>query len=224
MTDNAFEVEAQSRENIGSSHNRRLRKQELIPAVIYGAGQDPQNIMVQRRKIRKAMENEAFFSHILTISIDGKKQQAVLKNVQQNPETSRILHIDFLRITAKEKITMTVPIHYKGGDVAPGVKLGGGILSHNTVEVEVRCLPADLPEYLEIDISDLEVEQSKHLSDIPLPKGVELVALAQGTEHDQAITGIVLPRAAVAEDSEADGADSEAASTEAKSEEDKASE
>lgn len=197
-----YELHAEVRENLGTGHNRRLRRiNDKIPAVIYGADGNPEHVSFAHNKITKALENEAFYSHILTLVIGGKKQKAVLKAMQRHPFKAKVLHMDFLRVSDKEKILMHVPLHFIGEDIAPGVKTNNGIVSHLIPSVDVSCFPADLPEYLEIDISKLDLDETVHLSDIKLPKGVELVELSHG--HDKPVASIHLPRAAVEAEAEA---------------------
>jgi len=199
----AFAIAAETRELHGSANSRRLRNEDRrIPAVVYGGGEPAQSISVQEKNIVKSLENEAFYSHILTIDIAGNSQKAVLKAIHRHPSKAKILHIDFLRITGKEKITMKVPLHFHGEDVAPGIKENGGILARNMVDVDINCLPADLPEFIEVDVSTLELDKSIHLSDLKIPKGVEIVALTYGEEHDLPVVSIHLPRAAAAEEVE----------------------
>ena len=170
----AFELSAELRQDMGKGASRRLRRKEnKVPAIMYGGGEEPISLSLNHNELKKALENQAFYSHILTIHVDGNKQQAVLKALQRHPYKPRILHLDFLRITGKEKIQMQVPLHFVGGDQAPGVKIDGGIISHLLSNIEVRCLPADLPENIEVDLSNLALDQSLHLSDLKLPKGVE---------------------------------------------------
>jgi large subunit ribosomal protein L25 len=196
-----FEVQAEERNTLGKGHSRRIRRlSNKIPAIIYGAGADPVAVALDHNKIQKALENEAFYSHILTIDISGKQEKAILRAIQRHPYKPRIMHMDFLRISAKEKLTMNVPLHFIGEEDAPGVKLHGGTISHLLNNVEVSCLPADLPEYIEVDISDLNVDQAVHLSNLKLPQGVELVELGHGRDNDLSVVSIHLPR--VAEDSE----------------------
>lgn len=191
-----YELHAEVRENFGTGHNRRLRRiDDKIPAVIYGAGASPEHISLNHNKVIKALENEAFYSHILTLDVNGKKQKAVLKAMQRHPFKPKVTHMDFLRISDKEKITMHVPLHFKGEDIAPGVKTHNGIVSHLISSVDISCLPANLPAFIEVDISNLDLEQTVHLSDLKLPKGVELVELSHG--HDKPVASIHLPRAAI---------------------------
>lgn len=217
-----YELQAQIREDLGKGHNRRMRRlDDRIPAVIYGANEDVQHISLAHNKVLKAIENEAFYSHILTLDVAGKKEKAVLKDMQRHPFKPKVLHMDFLRISAKEKITMQIPLHFLNEDIAPGVKQGGGIISHLETSVEISCLPADLPEYLDVDVVNLELDASLHLSDIKLPKGVELTSLTH--EDDKAVASIHLPRAAMEEEETPAEAEKEApADTDAK-EDDKSS-
>ena len=194
MSITVFELSAETRESIGTGASRRLRRLEnRVPAILYGAGEAPQPLSIDHNQLLRALENEAFYSHILTINLDGKPQKAVLKDLQRHPYKPRIVHLDLLRITAKEKITMSVPLHFKGETIAPGVKDAGGILARLLNNVEVRCLPDALPEYIEIDVSHLGLDESIHLSQIPLPEGVELIALTH--EDDRPVVNIHIPRA-----------------------------
>lgn len=187
-----FEIEAVVRHDMGKGASRRLRRQEKVPGVIYGGGKNPVSLTFEHNKTAKALENEAFYSHILTLKIEGTPERVILKDVQRHPYKARILHVDFQRVRADEKLHMHVPLHFIGGDTAPGVKDAGGIVSHIMSDVEVSCFPDDLPEFLQIDISDMELNQIKHLSHIPLPKGVELVALLH--DNDQPIVSVHMPR------------------------------
>jgi len=191
---NLFELTAENRQAFGTGASRRLRREhDRVPGIMYGGGEAPQPLSFDHKKLQKALENEAFYSHILTIHIDGVKHQAVLRDLQRHPYKPQILHMDLLRITGKEKITMTVPLHFKGEEIAPGVKQDKGIVSHLLTSVEVRCLPSDLPEYLEVDLSTLGLNDAFHMSHLKLPKGIELVALVHG--DDRPIASIHVPRA-----------------------------
>jgi len=202
-----YELHAQVRENLGTGHSRRMRRLEnKTPAVIYGGGEEPESIAIDHNKVLKAIKNEGFYSSILTLDVNGKKQKAVLKDIQRHPFKPKVVHMDFQRISAKEKLTMHVPIHFLGEDSAPGVKQGG-IITHLENGADISCLPADLPEFLELDLSTLELDASLHLSDIKLPKGIELVDLMH--ENDKAVASIHLPRAAVEEEAPAAEAESE---------------
>ncbi len=193
-----FVLTAEPRTEQGKGASRRLRRAGKVPAILYGAGKDPVPLSVNHNELLKQLENEAFYSHILTVELDGKKEQAVLKDLQRHPAKPFILHLDLMRVSAGEKIRVNVPLHFIGEDVAPGVKVGGGIVTHAVTEVEITCLPKDLPEYIEVDLSKLELGESLHLSDLQLPPGVELVQLLQGEEHDVAVAAIQATRGSTA--------------------------
>ena len=197
-----FELSAKTRERFGTGASRRLRRLEnRVPGILYGAGEPSQPLSFDHNQLLRALENEAFYSHILTIHLDGKQQKAVLKDLQRHPYKARILHLDLLRITAKEKITLSVPLHFTGEEIAPGVKESGGVLARLLNSVEVRCLPDALPEYIEIDVSRLGLDEAIHLSQVPLPEGVELIALTH--EDDRPVVNIHIPRAVEEETSAA---------------------
>jgi large subunit ribosomal protein L25 len=189
---NKFEIEATVRQEIGKGASRRLRREEKVPGVIYGGGKAPVSLTFEHNKMTKALSNEAFYSHILTLKLGSDSERVVLKDVQRHPFRAQLLHLDFQRVRADEKLHMHVPLHFTGATDAPGVKDAGGIVSHIMSDVEVSCLPDDLPEYLAIDISHMELNQILHLSDIKLPKGVELVAILHG--NDKPVVSIHMPR------------------------------
>ena len=194
---NDFQLNAELRTDMGKGASRRLRREHKVPAIIYGGGHAPSSLTLPHKDVAKSLENEAFYSHILTINVAGKPQTAVLKAVQRHPYKPFIMHMDFQRVTETDKIHMHVPLHFKGEDIAPGVKLRGGIVNHLMNNVEVHCLAKDLPEFIEVDVSPLNVGESLHLSDLNLPNGVEIPGLEAGSEHDLPVVAIVLPRAAV---------------------------
>jgi large subunit ribosomal protein L25 len=193
-------LEATLRTNTGKGASRRLRRTEKIPAIVYGAAQDPVMLAVDSNRLRKVMENEAFFTQIINLEIEGKAQHAVLRDIQRHPAKDEVIHLDFLRITGKETITMTIPLHFENESTCPGVKKGG-IVSHVLNEVTVKCLPKNLPEFIAIDLAAIELDQTVHMSDIQLPKGVEF-AVETGSSHDTAVVSVHLPKR-VAEPTEA---------------------
>ena len=197
-----FIVNAELRTDVGKGASRRLRHANKIPAVMYGAGEDPVALSLEHDKFMHQLEHEAFYSHILTVMVGDTKYKAVLKDLQRHPAKRRTLHADFLRVGDNDVIHMSVPVHAIGEDSAPGVK-AGGLVSHLMTSVEIICKAADLPEYLEIDLSDLEEGQALHLSDIKLPEGVEIAALQQGADHDQPVVSIHMPRGSSSDDSAA---------------------
>jgi large subunit ribosomal protein L25 len=191
----SFVVEAEPRTDLGKGASRRLRRSaDLVPAIIYGGTEEPQAVAIAHKDLVKATENEAFFSSVLDIAISGKVVQAIIKDLQRHPARPLILHADFQRVDMKRKINMHVPLHFLNEEQCPGVKLEGGRIQHNVVEVEVSCLPADLPEYIEVDMLHLHLGDIIHLSDLALPEGVESVALMHGPEHDLPVASLFSPR------------------------------
>lgn len=184
-----IELTAETRTEIGKRASRRLRRlQDKVIGTVYGAQKEPQPITLEHNKVIKAMENEAFYSSILNLNINNHPEKVVIKAIQRHPAKPKIMHMDFMRINLKEKITMQIPLHFIGEAQAPGIK-AGGVISHNLTQVEVRCLPTDLPEFIEVDLSKLELNQYFYLSDLKLPNGVELVAFTHGDteEHNEPV-------------------------------------
>lgn len=212
-----FELEAEVRNDIGKGASRRLRHANSVPAVVYGAGQPALALTLNHDKVNVALSHEAFYSHILKLNVGGKTEQVILKDVQRDPARPRVAHIDFQRVRADQKLHMQVPLHFHGEDKAPGLK-EGGVFSHLMSSIEVSCLPANLPEHIDVDVSNLALDQSVHLSELKLPKGVELVAFAHGVEgHDQAVISIHIPKIIEEEVVEVvaeEGAEGEAAAAE----------
>lgn len=206
MATECFEFQVELRKNTGKRAARHIRRfHNKIPGVVYGAGKAPQSINLVQKDILKALENEATFSSILILKIGDKKQKVILKDLQRHQTKPAILHIDFQRTQASEKLTMHVPLHFISKEECLGVE-SGGIVSHLQTNVEIRCFPSDLPEYIEVDISKLGLDKSLHLSDLKLPSGVEL-ATAIEDENDLPIVNIHLPRVSKA-DIEAEDANS----------------
>jgi large subunit ribosomal protein L25 len=169
---------------------------------LYGGGREPRSLTLDHQSILHQMDNEAFYSSILSIRLGDQTQSVVIRDVQRHPAKRAVLHLDFLRIQEDEAIRMTVPIHFPGEDVAKGVKLSGGLISRMTNEVEIECLPKDLPEYLELDVTELDMDEMLHLSDIQLPAGVEIPGLVKGEQSDQPVVAIHRPRAEEVEEPE----------------------
>ena len=222
--ENLFEVQAELRTDEGKGASRRLRHAGKVPAIMYGGDDAPVSLALDHNRFLRHLQEEAFYAHILTIVVDGKEQQAVLKDLQRHPASDvKIMHADFLRVDAKHAMTMTVQLHFIGDDVAAGVK-AGGVVSHLMSDVEISCLPADLPEYIEVDTSALELDGSIHLSELVLPEGVTLTALAHSQDeeledgarsaYDQAVVSIHAPRAAAVEEDDVAEAASEEEATE----------
>ena len=198
----SFVFEAQVRSELGRGHSRRLRQVGKVPAVLYGGGTDPVGLVFDHNKVLKALENEATFSHILTLRFDGKEETAILKDLQRHPSRPIIMHMDFQRVSESQKIRVHVPIHFLNQETSVGAKKGG-VVTHNLVDIEVSCLPMHLPEFIEVDMAKVDLGDSVHLSDIKLPPGVAIVELMHGPDHDQIVAAIQAGRvAAEASDSE----------------------
>ena len=190
-----FEIDAEVREDMGKGASRRLRRlADQIPAIIYGGKKDPQPLTLIRKDLEKALENEAFYSHVLTINVAGTAEKAILKDLQRHPARDDVMHADFLRIDDKVAIKVHVPIHFINEDSCHGVKMQGGMVQHQVTDVEVQCLPADIPEYIEVDMLEVHTGQILHLSDIALPAGVTSVALSLGEDHDLAVASVIAPK------------------------------
>ena len=191
---NVFEFVAESRGQSGSSVARRARRQGNVPAVIYGGASEPQLLVLNHNEVIKHLEHEAVYSHVLDVTVDGKTEKAILKGVQRNPARFQILHLDFLRVNLTDTVKVHVPLHFVNESTSVGAKKGG-IAAHSLVDIEVTCLPSHLPEFIEVNLASLDVGGTIHLSDIILPKGVEIVALAQGPEHDLPVVSIMASKA-----------------------------
>ena len=187
-----FEVTAYARQLQGTGASRRLRRAGKVPAIIYGADKPAANVELDHNSLVQQLRKEAFHASILTLSLDGAKEQVLLRDVQVHPFRQIIMHVDFLRVDPNKKVHMKVPLHFKNGELAPGVKLTGGNITHILNEVEVMCLPNDLPEFIEVDLSSLAAGHTLHLSQVTLPAGVEFLSLSRGA--DQAIAACVVPR------------------------------
>ncbi len=198
-----FELQAEVREDMGKGASRRLRRlADHVPAIIYGGSKDPQPLTLVRKDLEKALENEAFYSHVLTIKIGKTKEKAILKDLQRHPAKDSVMHADFMRVDDKVAIKVHVPIHFLNEETSIGVKTEGGIVQHQTTDIEILCLPADIPEYIEVDMAEVSTGQIIHLSDVILPEKVTSVALALGEDHDLAIASIIAPRGASEEEEE----------------------
>ncbi|WP_439134356.1 50S ribosomal protein L25/general stress protein Ctc [Pseudomaricurvus sp.] len=199
-----FVLNAVAREDAGKGASRRLRRLEgQVPAIVYGGKKKPANIQIPHKDLVKQLENEAFFSHIITIKIDDKSEDVLLKDLQRHPSKALIMHADFLRVSKTKKVTVNVPLHFLNEEASKGVKLQGGKAIHTMTELEIECLPANLPEFIEVDLADIELGQTLHISDLTLPKGVTSVALSHGEDHDGAVVSIIKPKGMVEADEEA---------------------
>jgi len=204
-----FIVEAEVRTGSGTAGEGK------VPVVVYGGGEDEQYLLVDHNKIMHQLDVEAFHSALVQLNVDNDLQRAVLRDVHMHPYKAQVLHLDFQRVSRKDKITMTVPLHFKGEDIAPGVKGDDGIMTHNMVSLDISCLGVDLPEYIEVDVSELEKGDSVHLGAVKLPEGVDLAPSYQETDLELAVASVLAPKgpsaAALAEEAEAEAAAAESA-------------
>lgn len=186
----AIVLNAEARTDKGKGASRRLRRANKLPAIVYGAGKDPENLTLLQKDVQHELQHEAFYTQILELNVGGKKQDVLLRDLQHHAYRQDILHIDFQRVEAKKEVHVNVPLHFLNEDVAPGVKQEGGAVSHLITEVEVVCLPKDIPEFIDVDLSEMHMGEIVHLSDLNMPAGVEVFALKQGEEHDTAVANI----------------------------------
>jgi len=196
---NEFTLNAELRSDLGKGASRRLRRNvAMVPAVVYGGDKAPVSVSLLAKELAKLLENEAAFSHVLTLDVAGAKENVLIKALQRHPAKGFVLHADFQRVIAGQKLTAHVPLHFLNEATAVGVKQQGGEISHTLAEVEVTCLPKDLPEFIEVDLAKVELGQTVHLSDLKLAAGVELVALIHG--NDLAVANIHASRVAKEDD------------------------
>jgi large subunit ribosomal protein L25 len=188
----SFELDAEFRETQGKGASRRLRHEGKVPAILYGGHLGARALTLSHQKLALMLDNERFYSTILNLRVGDQSQAAILKDVQRHPYKNAVVHVDFQRVEENEKIRISIPLHFKGASVSPGVKNQGGLVSHMRTEVEVSCLPKDLPEFVEVDISGLSLNESIHLSQLKVPEGVILVEIAK---EDAAVVAIHSPRA-----------------------------
>ena len=198
-----FTLNANARDDLGKGASRRLRRNaDLVPAIVYGGNKEPQSISIAARELNKALENDAFYSSIIGLSIDGKVEEVLIKALQRHPAKPRLLHADFQRIVAGQKVTVHVQLHFTNEETCVGVKQEGGMVFRNLPEVEVSCLPKDLPDFIEVDLLNLKLGESLHLTDLKLPEGVEIPSLALGEDHNLPVVTIMAQRTAAADEDE----------------------
>ncbi|WP_346837174.1 50S ribosomal protein L25/general stress protein Ctc [Microbulbifer sp. SAOS-129_SWC] len=208
-----IKLNANVRSDEGKGASRRLRRLEgRVPGIIYGGKAEPQSISLLQKDLFKALESEAFFSSVLTVDVDGKSESVILRDLQRHPAKEMLLHIDFQRVSADTKVHIKAPLHFLNEDSCKGVK-AGGIVSHTLTELEISAPASKLPEFIEVDLADLEMDAVLHISDIKLPAGVESVDLSHGEDHDLVVASVHKPRGAVeaeaAEGEEAEGGEAE---------------
>lgn len=201
-----FEINAKKRAVKGSSASRRLLRAGRVPGILYGGSGAPQMIDLDHNELYQSLRKEAFHSSILTLNLEGTKETCLLRDVQMHPYKMQIKHVDFQRVDATHKIHQKVPLHFINAEIAPGVKLDGGMVQHVMTELDIKCLPQDLPEFIEVDLKDLRGGQSIHVSQLKLPAGVEVVHHGEG---DPVVAGIVVRGAGASSDEAAESAPAE---------------
>ena len=205
----SFELAAEFRDDEGKGASRRLRHAGRVPAILYGGQATPRMLSFNHQKLLTLIDNEKFYASIIGIKVGDTTEAAVVKDLQMHPAKNQVLHLDFQRVLEDEKIRVHLPIHFKGEAVSPGVKTQGGIVSHRIADIEVQCLPKDLPEFVELDLSQMGLNESKYIADITLPAGVVSTAVLQG--KNAVVVSIHSPRTAEAEAPAAEGAAAPAA-------------
>ena len=204
MSEAIFNLDAEIRNDLGKGASRRLRHADKVPAILYGGGEAPVALTLDHNKVNNAADFEAFYSHVLTLNIDGQAVEALVKDMQRHPFKPKITHIDFQRVVAGEEVHTSVPLHFVNEAKSAAIK-AGGIAEHHVNEIEVTCLPKDLPEFIEVDLAGVEMGHTVHLSDLTLPAGVNSVELAKGDEaHNLAVVTVKpAPKAPEADEEEA---------------------
>ena len=195
-----YKLNAEMRDDLGKGASRRLRRENRIPAVLYGAGRPAWSLTLPENQLMRNLQDEAFYVAIIELTLDGKQQKVFLRDLQRHPAKPFVLHVDLQRVRDDVEMTVVLPIHYLNEEVSKGVKMGGGQVIRNAVDVEISCLPANLPEFIEVDLIDLELGDSLHLSSIVFPEGVVSTELSHGEDHDQPIVSIIAPKAAQTEE------------------------
>jgi large subunit ribosomal protein L25 len=188
-----YQVGADSRHDQGKGASRRLRRAGKVPAVLYGGQGGPRSITLDHQQLLTLIDKEKFYSSIISVNVDAQSQPAIIRDVQMHPAKNAVVHVDLQRVVENEKLRIHLPIHFKGEAVAPGVKTQGGIVSHLIQDIEISCLPKDLPEFLELDLSAMNLNDTKHLADIPLPAGVVIPELAH---RNPVVVSVHSPRVA----------------------------
>ncbi|MGA9851414.1 MAG: 50S ribosomal protein L25/general stress protein Ctc [Gammaproteobacteria bacterium] len=196
----SFNLSAEVRNDKGKGASRRLRRTGKVPGILYGAGEPPVELAFNHNELRNNLSHEAFYSHVLKIKVGSDEHQAIVKDLQRHPAKPIIMHLDLLRVKDDMEIRVHVPLHFLGEKEAIGVKQEGGVVSRNLIEVEIACLPRYLPEYIDVDVTNLELNHALHLSDLKLPEGVRIVQLAYGEEHDLPVVAIHHARITVEEE------------------------
>jgi large subunit ribosomal protein L25 len=203
MSDGIFTLDAEVRTDLGKGASRRLRHAGNVPAVLYGANKEAVSLTLSHNKVFQAQSFEAFYSHVLTLNIGEEKVEVLVKDMQRHPFRAVVMHLDFLRVDADVALQTKVPLHFINEEKADSIKLNGGHAEHHMIDVEVSCLPGALPEYIEVDLLNVELDQTLHLTDLIMPEGVSLVELNKGEIHDLAVVTVKLAKGPKVEDDDA---------------------
>jgi large subunit ribosomal protein L25 len=185
-----IELNAEPRSDLGKGASRRLRKTGMVPAIIYGGDAEPASITIAHNEFIHELDSEAIYSQVLSLKLGKKKEEVILRDLQRHPFKNLVTHADFLRVDQNKPIQVTIPIHFLNEETCHGVKMEGGLLNHLQSEIEILCLPKNIPEFLSIDVADLKLGESLHLSDIKLPEGVQIIALTHGEDHDTGVAAV----------------------------------
>ncbi len=192
---NKYILDAEMRDDLGKGASRRLRRKNLVPAVLYGAGRPAWSLTLKEFQLARNLQEEAFYAAIIELTLDGKQQKVFLRDLQRHPAKETVMHVDLQRVRDDVEMTVVLPLHYLNEETAHGVKMEGGQIMHNAMDIEITCLPGVLPEYIEVDMADIKLGESVHLSSIKLPEGVVSTQLSYGEDHDQPIASIITPKA-----------------------------
>ena len=190
-----YTLDAEMRDDLGKGASRRLRRENKIPAVLYGAGRPAWSLTLKEFQLTRNLQEEAFYAAIIELTLDGKQQKVFLRDLQRHPAKETVLHVDLQRVRDDVEMTVVLPLHFLNEDISHGVKMEGGQIMHNAVDIEITCLPGVLPEFIEVDMADIKLGESVHLSSIKLPEGVISTQLSYGEDHDQPIASIIAPKA-----------------------------
>ena len=213
----SLELNATLRDDKGKGASRRLRHANLFPAVVYGAGKDSVSITLQQKDVQHKLPDEHFYSQVLSLVVEGKAEDVLLRDIQHHPFKQEVMHMDFIRVDQNQVVHVHSPIHFIGEESAPGIKTEDGVVSHVMMEVELECLPKDIPEHIEVDLSEMHVGDIVHLSDLKLPEGVEVLALKHGEDNDSTVASMHVRK--VAEEVEDEAPEAPAAEADQDSEE-----
>ena len=212
---NTITLNATKREDMGKGASRRLRHAKQLPAIVYGGeGKEPVSITLLQKDVQHKLPDEHFYSQVLSLNIDGSAEDVLLRDIQHHPYKQEVMHMDFIRIDAHHAVHVHTPLHFIGEEGSPGIKQEGGVVSHMMMEVELECLPKNIPEFIEVDLSDMHVGDIIHLSDLNLPEGVEVLALKHGEEYDAAVVSMHVRKGGTdieEEEAAAEGGEGEAA-------------